>query len=229
MRSRLARSGEELFDYAVMAAEHGDGQVAKTHVLGKHGQQRLDDARTKSVADHHAVDVAGIERARRAFDAERADEADAFADGDGKLRIGAAAAGDQHGRLFERVAVRQFRDGLAARGERLHAAQNRAVQRADARCRGEPPRDAAPAAAFAEIVSASGIGAAPSSRMRAMTGVKAPIAAVEPIGERAGKFIGALAIAARLGEDHGFGFDRRDGGDRISPVRLDDRKGARGT
>ena len=92
-----------------MAAEHRDRQVAKAHVLGENRQQRLDDTRAETVADHQAVDVARVERARRALDAERADQADAFADRDRELRIGPAAAGDQHGRFVERVAVRQFR------------------------------------------------------------------------------------------------------------------------
>ena len=61
-------------------AKHGDRQIAKAHILGQDGQQRVDDARAKTFADHHAVDVAGLERARRALDAERADNADPFAD-----------------------------------------------------------------------------------------------------------------------------------------------------
>ena len=98
-----------------MAAEHGDRQIAKAHIFGQHGQQRLDDARAETVADHHAVDVARIERARRALDAERADHADPLADRDRQRRIGAAAAGDQHARFVERIARRQFRQLLAAR------------------------------------------------------------------------------------------------------------------
>ncbi len=95
--------------------------------------------RAETVADHHAVDVAGIERARRAFDGERADHADLFADRDRQRRIRAAAAGDQHACLVERIGARQFRQLLAARGERAHAAQYGAVQRADAQRRRQPP------------------------------------------------------------------------------------------
>ena len=54
----VGQMGGKRLDRAGMAAEHGDRQVAKAHVLGKHGQQRLDDTRAETVADHHAVDVA---------------------------------------------------------------------------------------------------------------------------------------------------------------------------
>ena len=132
---------EKVFDHVVMADQHGDRQIAKAHVLGEHRQQRLDDARTEAVADDHAVDVAGIERARRALDAERADQADTLADGDRQLGIRAAAAGDQHGCFVERIGVGQLRQVLAARGERPHAAQHRAVQCAHAHRGDEPPHD----------------------------------------------------------------------------------------
>ena len=88
------------------------------------------------------VDVAGIERAGGALDAERADEPDALADGDRKLRIGTAAAGDQHGGVFERIGIRQLGHALAAGDERLHPAQHGVVQGADAQGRAEPLRDA---------------------------------------------------------------------------------------
>ena len=68
-----------------MTGQHGDRQLAKAHILGQDGQERVDDARAKAFADHHAVDVARVECARRALDAERADEADPLADGDRKL------------------------------------------------------------------------------------------------------------------------------------------------
>ena len=116
-RSRLGELRKEFFDHAGMAAEHRDRQIAKTHVLGQHGQQRFDDARAEAVADDHAVDVAGIERARRALDAERADEADPLADRNRKLRIVAAAAGDQNRRFIERIVGRHFRHA-ARRGRK---------------------------------------------------------------------------------------------------------------
>ena len=125
-----------------MTAEHRDRQVAKAGVLGEHRQQRLDDARPEAVADHQSVDVARIERSGGALDAERADEPDALADGDRKLRIGAAAAGDQHGGFFERIGIRQLGHALAAGGERLHPAQHGVVQGADAQGGAEPLRDA---------------------------------------------------------------------------------------
>ena len=133
-RQRVRRAG--------MAAEHDDRQIAEAHVVGEHRQERLDDARSKTFADHHAVDIARIERARGALDAERADDADPLADRDRQFRIGAAAPGDQHGRLVERIACRQIRQRLAARGERAHAAQHRAVERADAQRRAQPPHQA---------------------------------------------------------------------------------------
>ena len=65
-----------------MAAEHDDRQIAKAHILGEHGQERFDNARPEAVADDHAVDIARVEGACRALDAECADQADALADGD---------------------------------------------------------------------------------------------------------------------------------------------------
>ena len=207
-RSRLGKCREKFFDHVVVAAEHRDRQIAKARVLGEHRQQRLDDARTETVADDHAVDVAGVERARRALDAERADEADTLADGDRKLRIGAAAAGDQHGRFLERIGVRQLRHALAARGQRLHAAQ--APCRAARGCatRRSSRRTIRAGGTLAEIASASGIGAAPSSRVRAMTGVNAPLPASSRSSSARAIFIGALAIAAGLGQHHRFRLDR---------------------
>ena len=175
----------EPFDRAGMAAEHGDRQVAKAHVFGEHGQQRLDDARPETVADHHAVDVARIERARRALDAERADHADPLADGDRKRRIGAAAAGEQHGRLVERIARRQFGRQLAARGQRAGAAQDRACK---VRMRSAEPSRLAirSAGALAAMVSASGtrrrvVLARAGDHRRERT-----VPRLEPIGKRLG-------------------------------------------
>ena len=60
--------------------QHADRQVAKPHVLGEQGQQRLDHARAQPFADDHAVDVASVEIARGSLDAQHPDQADALAD-----------------------------------------------------------------------------------------------------------------------------------------------------
>ena len=215
----------ELLDDVGLAAEHGDRQVAKAGVLGEHGQQRLDHARAETVADHHAVDVAGVERARRALDAECADQADALADGDRETRIGAAAAGDQHGRFLERIAGRHGGNLLAARGERFRPAQNRAVQRADARCGGEPACDRCRRRARrhgqrvrheARAVVAQ---AGDDRRERAA-------AAFQFIGERLRMLTGAFAVAAGFGEHHTCRFDRSDRRGGIGPAGFDDREGS---
>ena len=175
MRSRLGSSAWNASIDAGRAAEHGDRQVAKARVLGEHGQQRLDDARAETVADHHAVDVAGVERARRALDAERADQADALADGDRETRIGAAAAGDQHGRFLERIAGRHGGNLLAARGRAFRVRRKTVPCSARMRDAAASRRAIAAAGALADMASASGTRLAPSSRRRAMTGVNGPL------------------------------------------------------
>ncbi len=52
-------------------------------------------------------------------------------------------------------------------------------------------------------------------------------AGIDPVLERAREFVGAFAIAARLGQHHGFRLDRRHGGCGVGPVGFDDREGAR--
>ena len=102
---------------------------------------------------------------------ERADQADTLADGDRKLGIRAAAAGDEDSRFLQRIGVRQLRYALAARtGKSLHRGEARSrAARADPRGGGEPPHDPLGRRTLAEIASASAIGAALSSRSRAVT------------------------------------------------------------
>ena len=143
-------------DDAGLAAENGDRQVAKARVLGEHRQQRLDDARAETVADHHAVDVTGVERARRALDAERADEADAFADGDRELRIGAAAAGNQHGRFLERIGVPAIPAAASPREASVRVRRSTVPCSARMRSAAASRRAMRSAGALAAIASASG-------------------------------------------------------------------------
>ena len=82
------------------------------------------------------------EIAARGLEAERADQAHALGDRDGERRIAASAARDQHGRVGERIAGRDRRNGDALLGERGEAAQHRGVERAHAQCRTQPRDEA---------------------------------------------------------------------------------------
>ena len=137
----------------------------------------------KAVADYHAVDVARVERARRALDAQRAHYADLLAERDGEQWVGTAAAGEQHGRLFNRIGFRQFGRHLAAGGERAGPAQDRAVQRADAQRRSEAGGDALSRRARGDgerLWHGDGAVLAQASEHRHVGAV----AALEPVGER---------------------------------------------
>ena len=113
-------------------ADHRDRDVAEARVLGEHREEGFHHARRKAVAHHDAVDVARVEMLGRGLHAERADHLDAFAHGDAERRIERTAAGDQHGRVVERVAHRQRRQGAALRGEQQDAAQHGGMERAHA-------------------------------------------------------------------------------------------------
>ena len=100
---------------------------------------------------------------------------------DRKLRIGAAAAGNQHGRFFQRVA-RPAVPACAApcAASVVHAAQHRAMQRANAQTPRSSRRAIRSAGAVAEIASACRASArSSSSRMRAITGVNGAVAGLE--------------------------------------------------
>ena len=58
---------------------------------------------------------------------------------------------------------------------------------------------------------------------------KGAASGIELVAQRARIFIRAFGIAARLGQNHRFGFDRRQRGGRIGPIGLDNRKRARTT
>ncbi len=208
-----------------MAAKHGDRQVAKTHILGQHGQQSLDDFGAKTVADHHAVDVARIERPRGAFDGERADHADLLADRDRQSRIRAAAAGDQHACLIERIGARQFRQLLAARRQRAHAAQYGAMQRADAERRRQPPhqplrRGVGGNRKCIRDRRAAVVAAARNDRHEQAAAL-GPLLA-QQIRQRRD----ARGVRADIGENDRFGLDRSKRGGGVAPGRFDDRKAA---
>ena len=194
----------ELFGNLVMAAEHRHRDVAEAGVFGQHRQQRLDDPRPEAVADHQPVDVAAVERAGGAFDAERADQTDPLADRDRELRIGAAATGDQHGRLVERIGIRQRRHAFATGDERFHPAQHGVVQGPDAQRGAEPLRHARGRDGGRDRQHV-GQWRRPSSRVRAITGVKAPLLASRACSS-------ALAnSSARAGSPHGSARTRPSG------------------
>jgi hypothetical protein len=164
-------------------------------------------------------------RARAALDAERADQADALADGDRELRIGAAAAGDQHGRFFERIGIRQLGHSLAASDERLHPAQHGVVQRADAQGGAEPLRDPRGRDSSGNRKHIRNRRNAVFARERDHRR-KCAALGHEAILERAGVFFGACRIAAGLGQHETFRLDRGKRCGRIGPVRFDDRESA---
>ena len=88
-------------------SRHDYRQVAPARVGGKLLDEILDHRSVEAVADHHAVDVACAQMAARGFNRERADQPHPFADSDGERRIVAPAARDQHGCVFDRVALGQ--------------------------------------------------------------------------------------------------------------------------
>ncbi len=222
----MASCGKKLLDHAGVAAQHRDRQIAKASVLGEYGQQRFNDPRAKTVADDHAVDVAGMKRPRRALDAECADEADAFADRDRQLRIIPAAARDQDRRFIERIVGRHFRHRLAVRRQRFHAAQHRAVERANPRRGAESANDprrrhvCGNRQRLRHRRRAVLVHAGDDRRKRAAGGVK-------PLGQRVGMIVGAFAIGARPGQHHRFRLDRSDRGNSVRPAGFDDWEGAR--
>ena len=128
---RIARADEVRQLSAVVAgAEHRHRQVAEAGILGQHRQERIDRAGGEAVADHDAVDLARLEAAGGVVDAERADHAHALADRDAQRRMVAATADQQHGRIVERIAVRQFGDDIAFGLEGFRAADHGRMQRA---------------------------------------------------------------------------------------------------
>ena len=94
-------------------AEHADRQIAIAGVFAHRDEERLDIARAEAVAEHKAVGVARFQIARGGLDAERADGAGAFADRDRERRISAAAAGDDHGGVVERIVARHVGKRMA--------------------------------------------------------------------------------------------------------------------
>src|SRR5215472_1891834 len=98
-----------------------DREIAKAHVLCDSGEERLDHAGAKSVTEDDAVDVAFAEKSRGGFDAERADQARALADGDREIWIRTPASEHQYGRVLEWIGGRQDRHVLNFRSECLRA------------------------------------------------------------------------------------------------------------
>ena len=83
------------------------------------------------------------------------------------------------------------------------------------------------AGTLAEIVSACGTGAGPSSCMRAMTGVNGPLPVFSRSASALAYSVGTFAIGAGFGQHHRFRFDRSDGGNGVRPIGFDDRESAR--
>jgi hypothetical protein len=90
--------------------DQADGQIAEARIRGESSEEGVDRARTETVPDDEAVDIAGVEMPRGILHAECADQADPRSDRGGERRIGAAAAGHQHGRFVQRVERRQLRN-----------------------------------------------------------------------------------------------------------------------
>src|SRR5438876_10422693 len=73
-RGRIGFGPNEIGQPLVIAAaivEHSDREIAEAGIFGEHREQRIDRAGAESIADHHAIDVARIEKTRGGLDAER--------------------------------------------------------------------------------------------------------------------------------------------------------------
>ena len=91
--------------------------VSEACFLREHGQECLDHTQRKAITNHNPVDIAGIEMFGRSLDAEGARNIDALAHGNAERRIKGASAGNEHGRIVERVADRQHRQSAVVRCE----------------------------------------------------------------------------------------------------------------
>ena len=89
-------------------------QRAKAGILGKNGEEGVGDARTKPVAEHDAVDIAGVEMFGCRLDAQGANQRHALAQCDGELRIGSAAPDQKDGCVLQGIAVSQADVGEAS-------------------------------------------------------------------------------------------------------------------
>ena len=121
---------------------HHDGQMAKARIFAEHGEERVDHAVGKTFAEHDPVDIARIEMFGRRFDAQRADDAHAFAERNGKRRIGAAASDQKHRRIANRIDLgdRCFHRLIA------QPAQDRGVQGSNPKRRAQTREQAVPIA-----------------------------------------------------------------------------------
>ena len=198
------------------AGEDPDRQVAKACIARQHGEHRVQHARAEAVADHHALDVTGVEAARGRLHAHGADQMDTLAHRDRKLRIGAAPAHADHGRLIGELRRGQRR----CRRRAVGPAQHGRMQVADAQCRMQTLDQAA-----ARLVA--------GDRKRAGQGKR--IVRRQAGEDRREQARGLDAARQRLreagigrlvGEDQRARLDLVDGGMRIGPARLDDWKRA---
>ena len=110
------------------AAKQRDRKIAEAGILAKRSEERIDHRRTVAFADENAVELARVEIACGAFDAERADQADAFADDSCKFGIGPAASGDKHSRIVERIAAGRRGNSAPAARTGFAAAEYGGVQ-----------------------------------------------------------------------------------------------------
>ena len=109
-------------------ADHRHRNVAEAGVLRQYGEEGFHHARRKTIAHHDAVDVARVEVLGGGLHAERAHHLYPLAHRHAELGVERAAAGDQHGRVVERVADWQRRQPSVMGGEGLDAAENGRMQ-----------------------------------------------------------------------------------------------------
>ena len=110
------------------------GQMAEAGILGQHGEEGIHHARTKTFAEHDAVDVAGVEMLGGGLDRQRADHAHPLAERHRQRRVGGATADQQYGRVAGRIEIGQARPPGRRRAgaSRWRAGRGPAGWRADA-------------------------------------------------------------------------------------------------
>ena len=188
-------------------ADHRDRNVAEAGVLREHGEEGLDHARRKAVAEHDAVDVARVEMLGGALDAERAQHLHALAHRHAELGIERPAARRSarwrrraRRRSAATAAVRHARRKSRCGGAPSHARRARAWPIAAARSAARPAARHRPASAIGKGGILVAVDARDDRNDRPVGG-----------GDLAGRALRAadsFCGGARLGDDHGGGLDR---------------------
>ena len=186
---------------------------------------RFDIVRIEAVADHEAVGIARFQIARGGLDGQHADQAGLFAERDRKLRIGAAASGEDHGRVLERIGVGRLRQMLTRRPSRLRRAASTLACKARTR-RAETMRAATPAgrrrAASTALHDRRSVSSRPAQATTGTIGVRR-------VMSRVSQFASAVVGGGlRVGEHDRGRVGSGNGGRGIGARRLDHRKGACG-